>query len=70
MTTTIEVQSQSLEVADIGDLVITNIVQDEVVGDYVRDIRVLNQSGGLAVQLRLRSTTKDPLLVSGPANEW
>jgi hypothetical protein len=59
------------ELTDVGDVIVTDIVQDTVAGDYVRDLRVYGPlpEGGdapLLIQLRLRATTRDKLEVTAP----
>ncbi|RZN24763.1 hypothetical protein [Bradyrhizobium sp. Leo121] len=64
--------TQTLEVSDVGDIVITTIEQDADAGDYVREIRVFGTATtGKApslVTLRLRSTTRQSLEVTAPAS--
>jgi hypothetical protein len=66
----------NLEIADVGDVVVTTTEQDPELGDYVRDIRIFGvpaTSGGsapLLVQLRIRSASRANLDLSAPAQEF
>jgi hypothetical protein len=77
MTAAIRIATQSLEIEGVGDVVITDAVQDPQVGDYVRDIRIYNASTAstdavaqLLVQLRLRATTRDALDIAAPIQRF
>ena len=58
--------SHTLEVTGVDMLVTTQIEQDPISGDYVRDVRVLDGDGNIVVQVRCRSLTKDKLNLTAP----
>ena len=61
---------RNLEIPEVGHIILTDIVRDENVGDFVRDFAIFAecQSGStpLLAQLRLRSATRDHLQVTVP----
>jgi hypothetical protein len=62
----ITIANQNLEVSAVASVVVTTTVQDPNVGDYVRDIRIMDADGNIAVQLRIRSSTSDALKMTAP----
>lgn len=64
----------NLELTEVGDIIITPVVQDEANGDWVRDIRIFSTVGALEpvmmVQIKLRSLTAGRLEVSAPAQQF
>jgi hypothetical protein len=72
----IRISSQSVEVTDVADVVVTTIEQDPDAGDYVRDIRIFGAAvseGGsqpLLLQVRIRASARDPLQIISPQSEF
>jgi hypothetical protein len=72
----ISITQQNIEIAGVGDVVVTTIEQDPDAGDYVRDIRVFGQpaseggSAPLLIQLRIRSVSRDALQIISPQSEF
>ena len=65
----------NLELTDVVDVVLTEIVQDPLVGDWVRDVRIMGTpavgtESVMIAQLRLRSPNRAPLVVTAPAQEF
>jgi hypothetical protein len=70
---TIETLSQKIELAGVGDIVVTEIEQDEDVGDFVREIRFYSGPVGEGLEifvLRLRSAGREKLQISSPAVDF
>lgn len=73
----ISTQQLNMELTEITDVIVTDIVQDKVVGDWVRDIRIMGGApegvepqSVLILQLKLRSPTKTPLQITSPTSEF
>jgi predicted DNA-binding ArsR family transcriptional regulator len=63
-------QTSYLEVSEVTDIVVTPTQQDEEVGDYRRDIRIMDETGKIVLQLRVRSIIRDQIDISAPAQEF
>jgi hypothetical protein len=73
MAITIETISQKIELTGVGDIVVTQIEQDQDVGDFVREIRFYSGRAGEGLEifmLRLRSADRATLQISSPAAEF
>ena len=73
MAITIETISQKIELTGVGDIVVTEIEQDQDVGDFVREIRFCSGRAGEGLEifmLRLRSADRATLQISSPAAEF
>jgi len=74
MTATVELQQQLLQITEVGSVIVTDIVQDEDAGDYVRDLRIfgvpIGDTAPLLVQLRIRSTSRQKLELSAPVQSF
>ena len=81
MVATVSIKLQSLEISDVGDVIVTDTVQSDE-GDYVRDIRVYDRAvdvdpdtgqlkaGQLVVHLRIRSITRVALELTAPPQQF
>ena len=73
MAMTIETISQKIELTGVGDIVVTEIEQDQDVGDFVREIRLYGGRAGEGLEifaLRLRSAGRETLQISSPAVDF
>jgi hypothetical protein len=71
--TTIETIGQKIELAGVGDIVVTPVEQDPDVGDFVREIRFYETTAGAGLEifvLRLRSANRDTLQITSPAIDF
>jgi hypothetical protein len=67
----IDIVQQNLEVAEVSYVVVTDIAQDIVRGDFYRDIRISGGDGGaLLIQIRVRATTAAELEVTAPSQQF
>ena len=69
----LQVLATAMECNPVGQVVITPIVQDQVIGDYVRDIRVFSAQSAtaepiLVLSVRLHALTIKALEVATPAH--
>jgi hypothetical protein len=75
MTATVTIMQQYLEVADVGDVIVTDTQQSDE-GDYVRDIRIFSratadeETGQLVVQVRIRGMTREVLELTAPPQQF
>lgn len=63
----------SMEVNPVGSVILTPIVQDQVVGDYVRDLRIFSAQSAsaepvLVLSVRLHALTVKALEIMTPAH--
>jgi hypothetical protein len=69
-------RSQSVEINQVSDLVVTAIAHDDIAGDYYRDITFFGEAGEgeltipTVMTIRIRAATVDPLKISVPADEF
>jgi hypothetical protein len=76
MAITITTLAQTVQLDDIGDIVVTTTEQDPDVGDYVREMRIFGEpltEGGTApliYTLRLRATMRQKLDITAPASNF
>jgi len=67
---------EHIEVAGVGDVIVTPVEQDTEAGDYVRDLRIFavplieGQTGEMVLQIRLRAETQERLRVVAPQAEF
>lgn len=81
----IEVKQQAIEITELHRILITEIVQDQESGEYVREIRVFEEpttgppvmgdetsrdDGRWLITLRLRSRERSNLHISVPSLEF
>lgn len=71
--TPLSLLTTSMEVNPTGSVIVTDIVQDQLIGDYVRDIRIFSaQSAGaepvLVLAIRLHALTVKALEIMTPAH--
>ena len=72
-TTPLAMTAMRLECNPVGQIVVTPIVQDPNIGDYVRDLRIFSLPAGsadpeLLLQVRLHALTIKQLEIMTPAH--
>jgi hypothetical protein len=69
----LQMLATSMECNPVGQVVVTPIVQDQVIGDYVRDIRIFSAQSSTAepimvLSVRLHALTIKQLEIMTPAH--
>jgi len=69
----LQMLTTSLEINPAGQVVVTPIVQDQVIGDYVREIRIFSAQSAqaepvLVLSVRLHALTVKALEIMTPAH--
>ena len=70
---TLRMTSASLECNPVGQIVVTPIIQDQNIGDYVRELRIFSLPAGgaepeLLLSVRLHGLTMKQLEIMTPAH--
>lgn len=67
---TIKTLKQTILVEDVAEVIVTNAAQDEVSGDWVREIRILRADEEEVFILRLATDEKDKIDVTAPVQQF
>lgn len=72
-TSALQMLTSALEINPVGSVQVTPIVQDQTIGDYVREIRIFSAQSALAeptlvLSVRLHALTVKALEIMTPAH--